>query len=63
MAQPNSDPKIVSPPAPPGMPYNPVDDDGSTSPWVKLTANSGPASINTGQVNGVFPDSGVWQQV
>jgi hypothetical protein len=62
MPQPVSSP-ITSTPSVPGQPYDPVDNDDITSPWVKLEENAGAASINTGRVSGEFPDSGVWKQV
>lgn len=63
MPQPNSDAHIVSPPACDGMPYDPVDGDAHTDPWVKLDDNAGPASINTGRVTGGFQhEPGRWRQ-
>jgi hypothetical protein len=62
MAQPVSA-HVISTPAFPGQPYNPVDNDDTTSPWVKLEQNAGPADIHSGRVSGEFPDSGVWEQV
>jgi hypothetical protein len=62
MPQPVSSP-ITSTPSVPGQPYDPVDDDDRTPPWVKLEDHAGPANINTGRVSGEFPDSGPWRQV
>jgi hypothetical protein len=62
MAQPVSA-HIVSTPSSQGQPYDPVDSDDNTSPWVKLEGNAGPADIHSGRVHGEFPDSGVWKQV
>lgn len=63
MPQPNSSPKIVSPPAAPGMPYDPTDGGSGTAPWKKLDANAGAASIHTGRVTQPYDDDGHgWRQ-
>jgi hypothetical protein len=62
MPQPVS-PKITSTPSVPGQPYDAVDDDDRTPPWVKLEENAGPANINNGRVTGDFADSAPWMQV
>lgn len=59
MPGPNS-PKITSPPACQGQPYDPTAND--TAPFRKLESNAGPANINTGRVEGDFPSDGKWEQ-
>jgi hypothetical protein len=61
MAQPVSSP-ITSTPSQPGQPW----DAGSSAPvdaWVTVDDNSGPASLQGGQVQGDFPSSSPWRQV
>lgn len=62
MPQPNS-PKITSPPAVPGMPYDPCDGGDGTGPWKKLDGNAGAADIHTGRVTAPYDDDGHgWRQ-
>jgi hypothetical protein len=55
--------KITSTPSHEGQPYDAVDSDAHTQPWVKLESNAGPANINSGRVSGDFADSAPWMQV
>jgi hypothetical protein len=61
MAQPVSSP-ITSTPSVDGQPWDSTSD-APVAAWVKLDDNSGPASLQGGQVTGDFADSAPWRQV
>lgn len=61
MAQPVSVP-ITSTPTVPGQPYDAAST-ANSGVWRKLDDNAGPASINTGRVQGEFASGDGWRQV